>query len=136
MIKSGLPAILLVDDDPAHRMLACRALAGYAVKTEVLQAASLQETLSVLKNYPAPPVLAVIDFNLGKESGVDVLREIRKDPALKQIPAIVVSTSSLESDFHAAYSAGADCFICKDADPSSYKTVLLQAIGFFLKRSS
>ena len=125
---TSMNAILVVDDHPAHRTLLIRALRKEFSDFELLQAGSVNEASILLAHDSARIKLALIDLNLGAESGLELLG---KQPGLT-CPKIIISTSALEEDSIRSYAAGADCFLNKSADPLEYQRVLISAVTYFL----
>ncbi len=110
--------ILLVEDNPADLRLA----------QEVLREANLHEGLMVARDGEQAmkmirregeyanlrePNLVLLDLNLPRKHGRDVLKEIKSDPRFRRIPVIILSTSKAESDVNACYDAHANCFLTK-----------------------
>ncbi len=127
------PIILLVDDDPAHRLLAKRAICRAFPGAQIIESTNTKDALGKTGSRPNRIDLAVIDFNLGMESGVDLVKHIRKSAPIQELPVIIVSTSSLPDDVAKSYQAGSSCFIVKDHDASCYQISLTHALSFFLK---
>jgi len=65
-------------------------------------------------------------------NGIEVLRVIKEDPALRRIPVLVMTTSEAESDVQAAYDLNANCYIAKPGDFASYIDVIGVIKGFWL----
>jgi CheY-like chemotaxis protein len=91
----------------------------------------------VLRRHPysnAPtPDLILLDLNLPIKDGLEVLREIKSIGSLKDIPVIVMSTSSLGRDISVAYAEGASGYICKPADFSAFKEIIKSIESYWLK---
>jgi DNA-binding response OmpR family regulator len=62
------------------------------------------------------PDLVLLDLNLPRKDGREVLREIKADPALKTIPVVILTTSEAEADIRVTYGAHANCYITKPVD--------------------
>lgn len=122
-------AALLVDDEPAHRLIARRALMKVHAGIGITEAESLAEGRSAFDR--GLYNLLVVDLNLAGSSGLDLIRYARNQkPAL---PIIAISTSSLESDISAAYTAGADIFVSKTDGARSFPADLTAAVKFVLQ---
>jgi CheY-like chemotaxis protein len=104
--------ILLVEDDPAHAEIAQRNLASLPVASHVTHAADGQAALDLL-GAGARPDLILLDLRLPKVDGLEVLRRVKSDPALRTIPVIVLTTSDAPGDLDAAYAAGANSYLVK-----------------------
>jgi CheY-like chemotaxis protein len=113
--------ILLADDDDEDRMLACDALAESQLSNEVFCVEDGEELMDYLhrEGKYSPPALAprpgviLLDLNMPKKDGREALKEIKADPALRQIPIVVMTTSKAQEDILQSYSAGANSFIAK-----------------------
>ena len=85
---------------------------------------------------PFYPALVLLDLNLPKVDGREVLREIKADENLKIVPVIVLSTSALESDVQAAYRLGANCYIQKPSRYGQLVVTLDRILKFWLQCSA
>lgn len=115
------PALLLVEDNPADVRLAQEVLRMSGFEHTLLVARDGEQALSVLRRGPGfeqrPwPSLVLLDLNLPRRDGREVLREIKEDPKLRRIPVLVLSTSKAESDVAACYEAHANCYLTKPVD--------------------
>jgi two-component system, chemotaxis family, response regulator Rcp1 len=129
--------ILLVEDDPADARLTVEALKEGRVPTHLHVAEDGDEAVAFLrregKHKDAPrPDLILLDLNLPKRSGVEVLREIKADDALKKIPVVVLSTSRAAKDVEESYGLHASCFISKPSDVWQFFEVIKSVEGFWL----
>lgn len=120
--------VLLADDDPDDRALIKDAFEEVVAGAELHCVKDGQELLDYVrgqgaysnKNVPAP-ALILLDLNMPKKDGRQVLRELKADAKLKGIPVVIFTTSSSEDDVRASYETGASSFIVK---PSGYNTLL------------
>jgi CheY-like chemotaxis protein len=78
------------------------------------------------------PDLILLDLNLPKKDGREVLAEIKKDPALKTIPVVVLTTSSSEADILRSYQLHANCYITKPVGLEGFLTVVKSIDSFWL----
>jgi two-component system, cell cycle sensor histidine kinase and response regulator CckA len=113
--------ILLVDDSPTDRLLAMEALSHARVPSNLNSVDNGVEAMAYLRREgkfaAAPrPDLILLDLNLPKKDGREVLREIKQDPSLKWIPVIVLTTSAADEDVARAYEHHANSFITKPVD--------------------
>ncbi|GIX05745.1 MAG: response regulator [Candidatus Poribacteria bacterium] len=111
------PRILLVEDNLADVRLTVEALreAGEEVTVEV--ARDGQEAMARLLRADLPlPDLVLLDLNLPRKSGHEVLREIRESERLGRIPVVILSTSAAPEDVERAYAAHANSYIVKPVD--------------------
>jgi two-component system, cell cycle sensor histidine kinase and response regulator CckA len=113
--------ILLVDDSPTDRLIAMEALSHARVASHVSSVDNGVEAMAYLRREgkfaAAPrPDLILLDLNLPKKDGREVLLEIKQDPWLKWIPVIVLTTSAADEDVARAYEQHANSFITKPVD--------------------
>jgi CheY-like chemotaxis protein len=113
--------ILIADDDPEDRMLAKDALDESRLSNELKFVEDGEELLDYLfhrgkysdKEANPTPGLILLDLNMPKKDGREALHEIKKDPALKHIPVVVLTTSQAEEDILRSYNMGVNSFITK-----------------------
>ena len=110
--------ILLVEDSPTDRLIASEALAQARLMNNLHWVADGVEAMDFLRRaghyLTAPrPDLILLDLNLPRKDGREVLQEIKQDPALRLIPVVVMTTSKDEADILRAYGLQANCFIAK-----------------------
>ncbi len=113
--------ILIVEDNLGDVRLMQEALREGSVPCNLQVATDGIEALDVLRRVPPfgaakRPDLIFLDLNLPGISGMHVLEDIKSDPGLRQIPVIVLSTSSAEQDIVDAYDRHANCYITKPID--------------------
>ncbi|HEY0512601.1 MAG TPA: response regulator [Thermoanaerobaculia bacterium] len=121
MLDSPNQPILLVEDSPEDYVTTERAFRRSGLKNPIFRCADGDEALDFLfrrgRHADAPqPGVILLDLNLPGTDGRDVLAEIKADPELKQIPVIVLTTSSDDRDVAACYKAGANSYIQKPVD--------------------
>lgn len=126
--------ILLVEDNPGDVRLIREALneqentlALHVVKDGV-EALEYLETNEQTNAYPA---FILLDLNLPRKNGHEVLAEIKSHPALKQIPVIVLSSSSAEEDITKAYNACANCYIVKPLDLDQFLETVRRVVAYW-----
>lgn len=106
--------VLLVEDNPGDVRLAMEALREGKVPKNIHVAEDGVEALEFLRNRPgAPPDLILLDLNLPRVNGHEVLAEIRADQRLRLVPVIIFSSSTAEPDIHGAYDQHASCYVTK-----------------------
>ncbi len=105
--------ILIVDDSPTDIELTTIALEATGREIVVCSATDGKSALAMLRNGLSVPALILLDLKMPGMCGVEVLREIRGDSRLKELPVVVVTSSSLESDRTEAIAAGASGYIQK-----------------------
>ena len=129
--------ILLVEDNPGDARLTQEALKEGKIHTNLRVARDGIEAMAVLRR-EAPfadavrPDLILLDLNLPKKDGREVLAEIRADPALKRIPVVVLTTSEAEQDILRAYDLHCNCYITKPVDLDRFITILQSIENFWL----
>ncbi len=127
--------ILLVEDAPGDVRLASEALKQFPVENHVHVAKDGEEALGFLRRKPgfenAPkPDLVLLDLNLPRVNGHEVLQEVKKDSHLRHIPVVVLTGSRNEEDIFKAYDAHANCYVTKPPDLQEYFSVM-ESIGEF-----
>ena len=127
--------VLLVDDSPGDVRLTKEALLHADAKIELHVAVDGVEAMAFLKNLRpfagAPrPDLILLDLNLPKMDGREVLAQIKTDNSLKTIPTIILTTSEAEADILKCYQLQANCFLSKPVQLDAFEGVI-QAISEF-----
>ena len=108
--------ILLVEDNPHDIEITVRALEKGQIRNRMTVARDGQEALDLLSEHRDQadlPGLILLDLNLPKLSGIEVLQVIKSDPDLRRIPVIVLTTSTREEDVVKTYDLGVNTFITK-----------------------
>lgn len=129
--------ILLVEDNPADVRLTQEALREGKVRNNLHVARDGVEALELLRRQgrfaqvPRPD-LVLLDLNLPRKDGREVLAEIKADPELKTIPVVVLTTSSAETDILRSYSLHANCYITKPVDLEQFVSVVRSIDDFWL----
>jgi CheY-like chemotaxis protein len=122
MANRNKPAvILLVEDDPGDQELTRRALLGGEVPHQLQVVEDGEEALDYLfrrgryvEAIDCPlPELILLDLNLPKLNGKQVLEQIQSDPKLRRIPVVILTTSQQERDIQQCYDSGASSYIVK-----------------------
>jgi CheY-like chemotaxis protein len=113
--------ILLVEDNPGDARLAAEAFKEGTVPTRLHVVQDGIEAMSFLRRQGGygsvpRPHLVLLDLNLPRKDGREVLAEIKDDPNLCRIPVIVLTTSQAESDINRSYELHANCYIVKPVD--------------------
>lgn len=126
-------AIVLVDDNNAHRRLVKRALKKAGFDFIVLEAGGLEEARKMLFSAPLSEelLLAVVDMNLGDGRGTALMSELKQR---MKLPIIAISTSGLDIDRKDSYGAGADCFITKSDESAEFARDIAEGIKVLLSR--
>ncbi len=129
--------ILLVEDNPADIRLTREVLKEGKIKNNLSVVMDGEEALLFLRkqgNFTSAPDVDIIllDLNLPKKDGREVLADIKVDPVLKFIPVIVLTTSSAEQDILNTYSNHANCYIMKPVDFNQFINVIRRIEDFWL----
>jgi two-component system, chemotaxis family, response regulator Rcp1 len=128
--------ILLVEDNPADILLTREAFKEGAIPHEMNAVNDGVEAVSYLKRAgmyadAVRPDLILLDINLPKKNGFEVLAEIKQDPDLKHIPAIVLSTSGSKHDIRKAYELHANCYLIKPVELDDFLRVIRSLEDFW-----
>jgi two-component system, chemotaxis family, response regulator Rcp1 len=127
--------ILLVDDNEGDILLTREALGDAHIVNKISIAYDGLEAIRFLKKQPAganTPDLILLDINLPKMNGTEVLAIIKNDPDLKRIPVIMLTTSSAEKDILASYDNHANCYITKPVDLDMFMNVVRTIEDFWI----
>ena len=129
--------ILLVEDSPGDVRLTIEALKDGKVRNELSIVGDGVEALAFLKgegNYAgAPrPDLILLDLNLPRMDGRELLTVIKQDEKLKRIPVVVLTTSEAEADVLKVYDLNANCYITKPVDLDKFISVIKAVEDFWL----
>ena len=125
--------ILLVEDNPGDARLIQEALKDSKLPNIIHHVKDGVEGLAFLQNdepYPdAPrPDLILLDLNMPRMNGLELLKRIKDDPLLRRIPVVVLTISKAEEDIITSYNLHANCFISKPVDLDQFSGIL-QAIN-------
>jgi chemotaxis family two-component system response regulator Rcp1 len=129
--------ILLIEDNPGDVRLIQEALKENKVKNRLHVAQDGVEALDFLTQKGAfasvpRPDLILLDLNLPKKDGREVLSDIKADPNLKRIPVVVLTTSDDERDILASYNLHANAYVTKPLDLEQFLHIVRQIEGFWL----
>jgi CheY-like chemotaxis protein len=128
-----LMKILLVEDSLADIELTLEALSEAKVANEVTV---MRDGASAMEHMHAVvgglPDLVILDLNLPRLSGHEVLAAMRADDALRRVPVAVLTTSSAEADVTKTYELGANCFLTKPVDVDQFVHVVQSIDDFWL----
>ncbi len=129
--------ILLVEDNPADVRLTQEALKEGKVRNNLFVARDGVEALEFLRKLgphanATKPDLILLDLNLPRKDGREVLADIKRDDNLKTIPVVVLTTSSAEADILKSYNLHANCYITKPVDLEQFVQVIKSIDDFWL----
>jgi CheY-like chemotaxis protein len=133
----GPLGVLLVEDDPGDVMIAEEALKASRLKSKLTVVPDGVEALRYLRREDeyadvGRPDLILLDLNLPKKTGHEVLAEVKADPALRKIPIVVLTTSGAAEDVVRSYDLHANVFVTKPVDFDHFTAVIKQIDDFFL----
>ncbi len=121
-MNAELISVLLVEDDPGDVLLVSEAFEDHkvgnvlSVVNDGVEAMRVRARRRRLRRRRARPDLILLDLNLPRKSGIEVLEEIKSDPHLSTIPVVVLTTSEAEEDIVRAYKLHANAYITKPVD--------------------
>jgi chemotaxis family two-component system response regulator Rcp1 len=128
--------ILLVEDSPTDIFLATEALDDakgannlHVVRDGVAATAFLRRD-KPYANVPRPDLI-LLDLNLPKKDGRELLAEIKADPSVKEIPVVVLTTSKADEDVLKSYANHANCYITKPVDFEHFANIVRQVVSFW-----
>lgn len=138
--ESGkLVHILLVEDSPTDVMLTREAMEQYKILNPLDLVEDGVEAMDYLKGRgkyadreTVRPGLIILDLNLPRMSGREVLYELKNDPELRKIPVVVLTTSKSEEDVLKSYCLHANCYITKPVDFAKFIEVVRSINEFWL----
>ena len=136
-MRVQLTQILLVEDSPTDVELTIEALRDAKVANQLSVVPDSVEALAYLRREgrhtaASRPDLVLLDLNLPRKDGKEVLAEMRADPVLRRIPVAVLSTSAAEADVLRSYELGANCYLTKPVGLEEFFKVIRAVEGFWL----
>lgn len=129
--------ILLVEDNPGDVRLTKEAIKEGNISNNLYVVGDGIEALDFLRkkgiygNVPRPDIV-LLDLNLPRKNGREVLAEIKADALLKSIPVIILSTSEAENDVLKSYELNANCYVTKPVDLDDFMNVVKSIEDFWL----
>ena len=134
---AALKRILLVEDNERDVELTLAALEEYNLANEVVVARDGEEALDYLyqrgkysDRVDGLPAVVLLDLNMPKVDGMEVLQRMKLDPVLKQVPVVMVTSSRVEQDLVRSYELGVNAYVVKPVDFQKFIESIRQ-IGFF-----
>jgi two-component system response regulator len=132
--------IMLVEDNPDDEELTLRALRKANIANEVFVARDGQEALDFLfgsgihanRDPRAMPAVVLLDLKLPKLGGIEVLNRLRADPRTKLIPVVILTSSSEDEDMLKSYRSGANSYVRKPVEFSSFVNAVSQLGMYWL----
>lgn len=140
MTQRGQEAIeiLLVEDNPGDARLAIEALKEGLIATHLNIVPDGVEAMAYLRregpygDVPRPQLI-LLDLNLPRKDGRQVLAELKEDPDLRRIPVVVLTTSQAEQDIVKSYDLHANCYITKPVDLDQFLTIVRAIEDFWCR---
>ncbi|MDD2851063.1 MAG: response regulator [Desulfuromonadaceae bacterium] len=133
-----LRPILLAEDSPNDAELTLEALADNNLANRVTHVKDGVEALEFLRcegkyasRKPVSPAVAILDIKMPRMDGIEVLRAIRSDPAFKNIPVVMLTSSREEQDVLRSYDLGINAYVVKPVNFSDFVDAVKQLGGFW-----
>src|ERR1700677_1539781 len=138
-VESSHLDILLVEDSPRDRRLTKEVFRDTNIDIHLHVASDGVEAMAFLRregeHVSAPrPDLILLDLNLPKMDGREVLAQIKADPNLQTIPTVILTTSQAEADIDKSYRLKANCYLNKPVDLEAFEALVLSINDFWLTR--
>ena len=129
--------ILLIEDNPGDVELIREALQAGRLMNRISVAPDGEQALAFLNRslgfeHAPIPDLILLDLNLPKKNGFEVLKEVKDNPALKRIPVVILTSSQAERDILKSYSLSANCFISKPVEVEEFLNMVRSTGEFWL----
>jgi len=130
--------VLLVEDDPGDVQLTKEAFEEHKVRNRLTVVSDGVDALAYLRRDPSVypdavrPDLILLDLNLPRRDGREVLEEIKGDEDLRRIPVVVLTTSAADEDIMRSYNLHANAYVTKPVDFDRFITVVRQIDEFFV----
>jgi CheY-like chemotaxis protein len=135
---NNLRTVLLVDDSPRDRELALAALGKHRLANEVVALRDGAEALDYLyrrgeyaDRLPGDPAVILLDLKMPKVDGMEVLRQVKADAALKMIPIVIMTSSREEQDLLDTYQLGVNAYVVKPVKFQAFIEAVEQVGGFW-----
>ena len=129
--------VLLVEDDPGDVLMTQEAFADYKVANRLAVVNNGEDAIAYMRkqgrfaDVPTPD-LVLLDLNLPRRNGREVLRDIKEDPELKRIPVVILTTSDAEEDVLASYLLHANAYVRKPVDFEQFVAAVRAIDDFFI----
>jgi len=129
--------VLLVEDDPGDVLMTREAFKHYKIRNELHVVTDGEQALQFLRRSgeyaQAPrPGLILLDLNLPRRDGLEVLAELKADPELRIIPVVILTTSQADEDILRSYALHANAYVSKPVDFERFIDVIRQIDNFFV----
>ncbi|MDP9183660.1 MAG: response regulator [Actinomycetota bacterium] len=129
--------VLLVEDDPGDVLMTQEAFTDYKIANNLTVVTNGEDAIAYLRKLGRfsdvlTPDLVLLDLNLPRRDGREVLREVKGDPDLRRIPIVVLTTSEAEEDVLASYDLHANAYVRKPVDFDQFVTAVRAIDEFFI----
>ncbi len=129
--------VLLVEDDPGDILMTREAFEHHKIQNQLHVVTDGEQALQFLHQAgeyaDAPrPGLVLLDLNLPRRTGLEVLAELKEDPGLRVIPVVILTTSQAEEDILRSYALHANAYVSKPVDFERFMDVIRQIDSFFV----
>ena len=129
--------VLLVEDDPGDVLMTREAFEHYKIRNALHVVTDGEQALQFVRQQgefaDAPrPGLIMLDLNLPRRGGLEVLAELKADPGLRLIPVVILTTSQAEEDIIRSYAKHANAYVTKPVDFERFIEVIRQIDSFFI----
>jgi CheY-like chemotaxis protein len=130
--------VLLVEDDQGDILMTREAFEHHKIQNKLHVVTDGEQALQFLRRIgeyaDAPrPGLILLDLNLPRRTGLEVLAELKEDPGLRVIPVVILTTSQAEEDILRSYSLHANAYVSKPVDFERFMDVIRQIDSFFVQ---
>jgi len=126
-VMTDVPAILIAEDNPNDVELTIEALDRHNLANRVVVTHDGVEAMEYLRRegafserQPGDPAVLLLDIKMPRMDGLEALREIRGDPALKRLPVVILTSSREEQDLITSYDLGVNAYVVKPVDFPSF----------------
>lgn len=127
--------VLLLEDNPADAELTRLALQGLPHSLSLQHFSNGEDFVLRSREYPSETIACMIlDLNVPKINGLEVLRRLRAEPRFQEVPAVIFSSSNLPEDINASYAAGADAYMVKPDGFDEFCDTISNIIQFWVNR--
>ena len=135
--ESQVVDVLLVEDDPGDVLMTREAFGHFKIRNALHVVNDGEQALQFLRRTgdyaDAPrPGLILLDLNLPRLDGLEVLAELKADPVLKVIPVVILTTSQAQQDVLRSYALHANAYVSKPVDFERFMEVIQQIDNFFI----
>lgn len=133
----GVADVLLVEDDPGDVLLTRDSFEDHHLGLRLHVVGDGEEAMRFLRRSgefadKPRPALVLLDLNLPRRGGLEVLSELKADPDLRTIPVVILTTSQAEADIARSYDLHANAYVIKPIDAAKFADAIKQIDEFFL----